>query len=347
MEPIDTLGLPSYVYQLLVSKSVEKDQILQWNVNGKNGVTELSLKWITRGSRWDTHNSEMNRKYKSPGHVRRDMNRKKIHNVKMNSKCVSTDNIICENMNMPSECDELEAAPISTSEKGERSSCLEVLKRHDYIEPQTTNMDSSTIGDDMTMMMDIENDSDEKTVYEMCMIDNETDNMKGETNTVNSDKVSSLISPEQVVQNVKCKQTHMESDYQSNTHSQAALMDDNESVLHISDVNGDKYCYNGEISNIDSLMEKYPLEKVVLNWQDGGIIMAKLGKLCLSFDPETKIDYVVKPYDEEYGMQRQMISRFKPITELQYVNIDGYEDYIKLLHRKGIEYMVNHRMIDK
>ena len=359
MEPTNTLGLPSYIYQLLVSKSVEKDQILEWNVSGKNGVTELSLKWIMKGSRSEMYDSEGNRKYKSPGHVRRDMNRKKIHNVKVNSKCVSTaDDSICGNMNMYSEYDKTKAAPIS----GVRPWCLED-NRHDYIGPQCVRMENTVTGDNVTMMMDINNDfyetplCDKGAMSEIGTNDSEIDNMECEINTVENDKVSSSgsISPDQEVNNIECKQKHMDSDHQTSTYSESVSKGDDENVLQRSDMKHKK-CYNNKDvectskqekeTRVDSLMEKYPLEKVVLNWLDGGIIMAKLGKLCLSFDPETKFDYMVKPYDEDYGRQRQMISRFKPITELQYVNIDGYEEYVKLLHRKGIEYMIDHKMID-
>ena len=85
------LGLPDYVYQLLVSKSMEKDQIMEVDICDRNEGTELVLKWVTKGSKWETHRLDGYRKYKSPGHIRRDINRRKQYNVRMNSKYVSTD----------------------------------------------------------------------------------------------------------------------------------------------------------------------------------------------------------------------------------------------------------------
>ncbi len=84
------LGLPDFIYQLLVSKSVEKDTKLEYKFCGIGDSIEVTLRWTARGSRWDQPFGGK-AKYKSPASKQRDMNRKKWLTVNKNSVGISTD----------------------------------------------------------------------------------------------------------------------------------------------------------------------------------------------------------------------------------------------------------------
>ncbi len=84
------LGLPDFIYQLLESKSVEKETKLEYKFCGVGDSVEVTLRWTAKGSMWEQPFSSKG-KYKSPASVKRDINRKKWMTVNKNSKAVSTD----------------------------------------------------------------------------------------------------------------------------------------------------------------------------------------------------------------------------------------------------------------
>ena len=84
------LGLPDFIYQLLVSKSVERDTKLEYKFCGVGDSVEVTLRWTARGSKWEQPFGSKG-KYKSPASRQRDMNRKKWLTVNKNSVAVSTD----------------------------------------------------------------------------------------------------------------------------------------------------------------------------------------------------------------------------------------------------------------
>ena len=140
MDMSKSLGLPDVIYQLLLAKSLDGDSKLEYNISGVGECMEVTLRWSRRGTRWEQPFSDA-WKYKSPANRTRDRNRKKMNNVKKNSKSVSTeDGEILGNMCMSDMSNQTSKTPVSTSKGKKRKS-----KRNKNSVSSTTNGHSSMV----------------------------------------------------------------------------------------------------------------------------------------------------------------------------------------------------------
>ena len=117
MESTNSLGLPDFVYRLLLSKSEDVHSKLDFNINGTGDNIEITLRWTKWGSRWEDPFDCRATKYKSFSNRKRDSNRRKMFNVERNSKSVSTDNIDNESQTGFDMCDMDLTTPISAPKK--------------------------------------------------------------------------------------------------------------------------------------------------------------------------------------------------------------------------------------
>lgn len=124
-------GLPEIVYQLLKRKCEDEDYDLIWNIGGHGQQTELSLKWLPKGSQWEdpfVPPVTCAPKHKSPGCIRRDINRKKWFNVDKNSVAVNTedteDNNLGENVFVQTFNDTPSSTHVQTSGEEQQQSAV-------------------------------------------------------------------------------------------------------------------------------------------------------------------------------------------------------------------------------
>ena len=117
MVSTNSLGLPDFVYRLLLSKSEDVHSKLDFNINGTGDNIEITLRWRKWGSRWEDPFDCRATKYKSFSNRKRDSNRRKMFNVERNSKSVSTDNIDNESQTGFDMCDMDLTTPISAPKK--------------------------------------------------------------------------------------------------------------------------------------------------------------------------------------------------------------------------------------